>query len=940
MFSMKYTSPKVTPKKGAPASAATLALDTSTPYLVHDGGDGSLARMCSPHHISNSLTRKELARHVKANGSAAESHKTKPRQPSELTKDNALISSNHDSSAASDVMSENDSAVANILEEIDEPRPKFLALLDRANGSDGPGEGSSSCKEIMLPSDKNRTTRDGGVDLNVSKDCTRGQPLDAAVPDDQIIENDIDCDENDVIDDTSNLHQSIESSPTKFPQASPMHESAENFEYRRSVSMEPMFDNASRAEEGNANNAPTLTSLSVDEESVEVAPIAEGQTSSLVSSSAGSLKESNVANTTLSRIGKDVNPSSHDVTESQPASPIMSEINCERFGDELTAATESEIGGDTYFEPALPRLETERKPRSDCSFEDDIVHVTLPPRVNRTTSNGYANDGAAPFLSNCPSIPSEMNPAAAPFSPKQGPPPPAILSPRPPFSHTHSLLDDCSDEEEDTTLFTIVDSPPRHGHSYSCLPRPRSNSEGSSPFSSYFQKNKQKQSKHSRPHSRESAGTTATRVASNNIQQALLQTRHRRWECQMSYAGSHAQSKEVFDISNRVHHIPGYFPDNGDEFAARLSVSVEAIRAAALASGLWRTVRLVRLPKGLFPHMDESIENNEIWDLLKMLNSTFPVLDQIDFGGYFVRAPKGPYDIASGDDHWRNEMLACIMEYLPGIVAIDGFVVEKEVLEGEDRNSEKVPSSPEEDKYQHHDAAQIDRSSNDRQGKACDTEANGDASECGDCGGNCETVSMCGLSDLVDSQAGNSQVNGGHGNPNGIISNDRAASSSRIEEPTLVHEPEQFDVTGSISSDGNTPESNIHLVDRRGSPDGHDEQEKIEQSLSHESVNDGMKKVHTLSSSSSLLSSPRSWGSNGSGTRPPTCPHSASRQRSARLPTKPADGKLKGSSLKRLKRRVLGLIPTVSMMDQDEDDEDDDEDSVDAAETDCPTDLL
>jgi hypothetical protein len=39
-----------------------------------------------------------------------------------------------------------------------------------------------------------------------------------------------------------------------------------------------------------------------------------------------------------------------------------------------------------------------------------------------------------------------------------------------------------------------------------------------------------------------------------------------------------------------------------------------------------------------------------------------------------------------------------------------------------------------------------------------------------------------------------------------------------------------------------------------------------------------------------------------------------------------------------LKRRVLGLIPTVSMMDADVDEDSDD--SVHAVDSDCPTDLL
>merc|ERR1712029_1338988 len=87
-----------------------------------------------------------------------------------------------------------------------------------------------------------------------------------------------------------------------------------------------------------------------------------------------------------------------------------------------------------------------------------------------------------------------------------------------------------------------------------------------------------------------------------------------------------------------------------------------------------------------------------------------------------------------------------------------------------------------------------------------------------------------------------------------------------------------------------------------------------------DSVDEEMKTLPNLSSCS-MLSSSQSWGSNKSGRRPPTCPSSASRHR-PRLATKPADRKrANGPSRSGLKRRVLGLIPAVSMMDEDDDED-------------------
>ena len=109
----------------------------------------------------------------------------------------------------------------------------------------------------------------------------------------------------------------------------------------------------------------------------------------------------------------------------------------------------------------------------------------------------------------------------------------------------------------------------------------------------------------------------------------------------------------------------------------------------------------------------------------------------------------------------------------------------------------------------------------------------------------------------------------------------------------------------------------------------------------------------TLTTSTESNNSSQSWGStNSSSSRPPPCPTSSTKSR-PRLPTKPIDKKKPkaGSFVKaggRLKRRVLKMMPAVSMFDDDDDDDlDDDDDDLEDIEDsdsehveDCPTDLL
>jgi len=557
----------------------------------------------------------------------------------------------------------------------------------------------------------------------------------------------------------------------------------------------------------------------------------------------------------------------------------------------FSGVTDSEIGSDRYFDLPHPHDE-EKKLRSD-SIGDELVHVTLPPRVNRTT---------------LPKFP--CNPARAVSAPP-------ILSPRPTF--THSLLDDCSDEDDEATTFTIVDCP-THIPAYYCLAPPVASSK-SSTFASYFEDQNR---------NRQSAGT-ANQKASKNIQQALLQTRHRRWDCQSVFAGSHAQSKEVMDISNRffcMSRCPPPGTSHG-EIAYRLSVSVEAVRVAALASGLWRTVKRVRLPRGLF--VDRSVADNEIPTLLRCLGSTFPMLNSIDFCGDISRVSNTSDKFADSD--WRDDIVSCIMECLPNIVAIDGFVVEERAFRTAGHTDDESISG-----LRGSTNSNADSSTHAWQQVSHGILAPSKVYE---------SVAMIRL----DSEAQNglmitSAVSMGGEDQIDITSNARFAKPNR-EETSTVAGTEQIDVADDFESHGSRDKAlpsdirtSTHLLQNS-------QQTKIVSPLL-EPFEEELKKTSSVSPTFSMLSSSLSWGSNASkscppicGTRPPACPTSASRPRS-QLPAKPLrKKKTYGSIMKTgigLKRRVLGLVPTVSMMDADVDDDSDD--SVHAVDRDCPTDLL
>ena len=564
------------------------------------------------------------------------------------------------------------------------------------------------------------------------------------------------------------------------------------------------------------------------------------------------------------------------------------------------AATDSEY----HVRDDLSLGERRRTP-ADGSVDDASAHVTLLPRVTRTTGTEHtaadAGRRSGPCLPHCPPSPSSSplvfpnRSALCPMSPHQS------------FSHTHSLLDDCSDEEEEdeeekgAPLFQVaVDSPT---HQYGCLPR------ASSPFS--YPRAKQQHNpgigrRHGRHPSQTPAGTacSATQVATHNIHQALLQTRHRRWDCQAAYAGAHAQSDRVLDLSRRFYYLDrGYIPGERRArgasggtttlpLASRLSVSAAAVRAAALGSGLWRTARIVRLPRGLFqPHVSEMEEEglaeareNEVRTLLRVIDATFSNLDQVDFDGDF-----------SANNSGRNQTLSRILKYLPRVVLIDGVVVERDGIQ---LNAEFYSERAPEPAGHFNNASSFGNTLSER--RRLETK-HADATTCAE----------------FESVANHAAT-----------SNTTAADGRGLHSPaqaiTSDTRPDQYDTIDGSSVACGTSENLPTSTEEASATTGYPED---------------MQKIPALSMSSSMQSSSRSWGSNSSGTRPPTCPMSASRQRSLRLPSKPvARHKTKdGTSTKRrhgsYRRRILGLI---SMMDGDED-------SDDLGETvgdDCPTGLL
>ena len=858
---MRYTSPRVTsPKK------SSLIMNHGEDH--GEGGDNDDATISSPVRPINNLL---------AQPSLYETHS--PLEPvivaPLLTKDNIAASNNihYDYSKSSTSISENDSAVVNISDDNNiEPRPKsnLLALLNSGGGtSTSTSTSTDGCRgeevlnnrcevteSCMKITGESKTQQQHLHNIKTETGCT-------------IIKEGISNDDEMDFDDTTNnnaaanqMNASISDDNMNIPHNPPedgvvsLQESTQPriFEFHRSTSMEPLVGQSSIFQPGIKQT--TSSDVQTTCEKGEVAKL-------------DSPKE---------RRAKPTFPIIYDVSNEYPPSPLMvPNINSGVFSAPSSANTTSEIGGDTYFDHLTPNrtsYQMEEKKGADTFYDDDddddnnnddddLAQITLPPRVSRkTTLTGYTRGGddnnttAVTF----PSTPTRD--LAASMPPPHPLSPPYPLSPRQQqyqlqqqhqFAHTHSLLDDSSDEEGEMTSFRIVDSPDRsHLHSYSCLPRAQhaSNSEGGSPFSSYFRKQQRQDKKNIIQQSL--GGSNATKVASNNIQQALLQTRHRRWEIQSSFAGSHAQSKEVFDISHRF-----YFTT-----VARLSVSIEAIRAAALSSGLWRSVRLVKLPKGLIrpsAHSNNIMKDNanddrgidnDIWALLKMLHSTFPVLDQLDFGGDIsntkpLQNSSGDETIAKsnakGDDEWSNMIISCIMECLPNVVAIDGWEI---------------------------------------------------------------------VTDTTDKAT---------------------LSSTEID----LEEDANATLNGAKIDAATKEDSNAVTLDN-------DE-----------------KKVSPTSSSSSALSTSQSWGStNSSSSRPPTCPNSTVKNeggRQQRLPIQPRKKSKEGTFVKasgRLKRKVLALIPSASIMDDEEEanEENDEDDSTcdceDSEETehaktdDCPTDLL
>jgi len=418
--------------------------------------------------------------------------------------------------------------------------------------------------------------------------------------------------------------------------------------------------------------------------------------------------------------------------------------------------------------------------------------------------------------------------------------------------------------------------------------------------------------------------------------------------------------------------------DDGEvTFLARLSVPGAAIRAASLASGIWRTVRLVRLPRGLFGwhwllwreinglqgwefrskgqrDNDGGIEDNDVWSLLKMLGELFPMMDQIDFGGdvahsnesFTVQEGKTGTGAISSRDSWKKEIRLRVLKCLPNLIAIDGFDVVREDLDAESCNEvtnhtveEATDPNNSLDKQSSFEEVDLDQSidnlsNNMHLSDKRNTTMAQNSRACVDCD-SVEVSMMCGWSDLV----------GNTFNENVVAPMKKTAESpyqNVIEESSTGIHPDQCDIAADmLNSDAieDVSENVMSIVDNSVAYSNSDDRDQNAQIASNEmdaspDQNPGHNDLPT-SPSSSLLSS-RSWSSNGSGTRPPTCPSSSSRHR---IPTNPGGKRNSKSSLtkaKYWKRRVLGLIPTVSVMDEDDDDEENEADNID----DCPHDIL
>ncbi|EJK65575.1 hypothetical protein THAOC_13548 [Thalassiosira oceanica] len=278
---------------------------------------------------------------------------------------------------------------------------------------------------------------------------------------------------------------------------------------------------------------------------------------------------------------------------------------------------------------------------------EESACIKLPPRVTRTA----CTQGNPSFM-------------------------PELTQKQPLIGHsqTHSLLDDASDEDE--ISFAIVDESPVTY--YPCAPMRRL-----------------KDQHHRRARSANSMATCSNQLTSNTIQQALLQTRHRRWDCLSAYAGQHQQPSNLFDLSSRAYVIPTFYycdnihgnTDGEMAFATRLSVSTQSVKAAAIASGLFRTATVVRLPAGLLlPHFAVARSRNtnrlgpalieeykddaeDVWELLRTIRSTFSLCCEINFGGDLA-------GVAEEYISWRNDVIETILKILPSLSSIDGITVD------------------------------------------------------------------------------------------------------------------------------------------------------------------------------------------------------------------------------------------------------------------------
>eukprot|EP00804_Cyclotella_cryptica_P004536 CCRYP_006888-RA/>CCRYP_006888-RA protein AED:0.31 eAED:0.31 QI:0/-1/0/1/-1/1/1/0/937 len=710
--------------------------------------------------------------------------------------------------------------------------------------------------------------------------------------------------------------------------------------YMRSSSMQPIFDRDSSEK---LSSADPFTY----EESLTTA-IHDSQMTCLEKHSPNATGE------TRKRLSDPSSPIVYELS-THPASPLLSDIHTEiqeseAFGQvcakltgvSLSHDSASEIGGDTYFDrnsdDGTTNDESSSLVGANNRAEDAelMQPIALPPRLKRTTAEPDSEN--LNIALDFPLTPgrARQNDTTLNTLP---------ASPRRNFTHTHSLLDDCSDEEDDISSFTMVDSPTRHTLSYSCFPKKHINNHRSS-YVSYFKKQKPNKQRE------QQLTNTVHATVDNNIHQAMLQTRHRRWTCQSALAGSHAQSNQLFDLSNRVQYVSipdnktnwksnqnrdfsAMEEDNGERIVlATISVSHAAIRAGALACGLWRTVRLVRLPRGLFEKhwllwkdkqysFEEVYDENDVWSLLQMLKDTFPLLDQIDFGGDISEGCTQESYHSHAREEWKKEIFSRILQIVPNLIAIDGFDVDGHDVEKDPPDPPDMMPMPTE-------------TMTDQVGNGALEAKHEDNLNC--VGGSKETRKethssvTCDVCEPVDMQmCGWTQADGFQKSFSLEVISELHTQLAGVEAVASFSSPEHCSVAGDVSSDAiqDVSENILSMFETCVGP-------------KHE-----RKKSYTVDypplepdspegrDTDKLLSSPHSsnsWGSMSSGNRPPTCPTSSKERR---ILPKPFERKKKGSMLKAsLKRRVLGFIPSVSVMDDEEDS--DENENVDE----CPTDLL